>query len=68
MTNNEQSLFIHNLIRNVEQHILEKLQDIPGTWDEAELRQYIADKFDPGKPMDRKRRLEYNRIIATTNL
>jgi hypothetical protein len=70
MTREEKTEFIEDLIGNVHLSILAKLEQMPPEWDGIELRQYIADKFREVtyRPMDKKRRRDYDNTIAVTTL
>ena len=46
MTPKDKRFFIRDLIGNVCNDILAKVDDMPDEWDGHELRRYIADRFE----------------------
>lgn len=71
MTKEEQLEFVNQLIVNVHDDIDSVIREgkTPESWDDIELRQYLADKFaDATMFMSRSRKREYNNYILVNNL
>jgi hypothetical protein len=71
MTTKEKRVFINELIKNVKEEILSKVNTMPDDWEGIELRWYIADKFSDtimNTMSSKARKLEYNNTIMVTNL
>lgn len=71
-TTQEQIDLVRAIMKNMEEHILSKASHFPPSWDGFELREYIADKFDSERVMDRKRHrrrmLDYKNDVMTRPL
>ena len=69
MTKEEKAAFVANLSSAVVRDILTAIEreHVPETWDDIELRQYLADQFarEARSKMDRKRASAYRSDVAT---
>ena len=71
MNKEEKRQFILSLTRNVVERIIaEKLNKMPGEWDEYELLLYTKDQFSQLTmgTMTRKRKKAYNNALITRGL
>ncbi len=70
MNKREKERFIKGLIHNVENHILDKIDQMPKEWDGFELRQLVVDYFQEVNwcKMNRKRMKEYKNTVIVENL
>jgi len=74
----EQADFVSDLIANVTQEILSKIEEMPEHWDGHELRRFIADRFEDAnmgaltradRPNRNRRRIAvYRKAVLTLNL
>lgn len=71
MTKNDKKVFIHDLILDVKDEVLSKVDSMPENWDGLELRQYISDCFRQivfDKTLIGKRKKNYINDISVNNL
>lgn len=72
MDRNERRKFVSDLIENVEQSILARLDDMPDEWNGIELRQYIAESFtarcQPSRFVPSARKRSYRNEVLVRNL
>jgi hypothetical protein len=72
MTRREQRAFVRELIENVQKGMLDDIRRVPENWDDHELRQWVADRFERSTMMDAahngQRLKEYRNTVLVCNL
>ncbi len=69
MTKTEKKRFIRELMGNVRDNLLKKVDKMPDEWDRHEIRQLIADMFAHDTAMmSRPRMNAYKRCVLVNNL